>query len=162
MPGDRAWLFPYVAETVPRRDRAVLRPLLPLSVGPVAAIRRWALVDTGAESVLAADWVADAAGVNLGNRLDVVRIGIGGQVADVAFYEVELGLHDPEAPAERISWRADIGFVPRWQAEFPVVLGQVGFLDQFTVTFSRTAAMLAVEPRETFDQRFDAGAAPSS
>jgi hypothetical protein len=35
-----------------------------------------------------------------------------------------------------------------------VVLGQVGFFDQFTVTFSRGAMQLAVEPAEEFDRRW--------
>ncbi|MGQ0743468.1 MAG: hypothetical protein ACT4OS_03855 [Acidimicrobiales bacterium] len=46
-----------------------------------------------------------------------------------------------------------MGFVPRWQAPFPIVAGQIGFLDQFIVTFHRGAALLAVEPGDTFDAR---------
>jgi hypothetical protein len=41
------------------------------------------------------------------------------------------------------------------EAPWQVVLGQVGFFDQFTVTFSRQALRLAVEPVEAFDARFD-------
>jgi len=37
------------------------------------------------------------------------------------------------------------------------VLGQVGFFDQFTVTFSRSALQLAIEPVEAFDNRNGAG-----
>jgi hypothetical protein len=157
IPAPDPWLFPYVAETRPRRAREVLRPLVPVSLGPNGAVRRWALIDTGAENVLAASWVADAAGVDLDDPIDVVRIGIGGQVTDVAFVEVEIGLHHPTEPAERVSWRTEVGFVPGWQAEFPVVLGQVGFVNRFTVTFSRSAAMLAVEAPEVFDGRFGTG-----
>lgn len=72
---------------------------------------------------------------------------------EVAFAEVEILLHAPEAD-EIISWRTDVGFVPRWQAPFPIVAGQIGFLDQFTVTFHRGAALLAVEPWDAFDARF--------
>jgi hypothetical protein len=38
-----------------------------------------------------------------------------------------------------------------------VLLGQVGFFDQFTVTFSRRALQLAVENVEAFDQRYGSG-----
>ncbi len=113
----------------------------------------WALVDTGAENVLAADWLADFAGVDLAAADDRALFGIGGHVVEVAFAEVELRLHAPDT-GEVISWRSDVGFVPRWQAPFPIVAGQLGFLDQLTVTFHRGAAMLAVEPWEVFDDRF--------
>lgn len=113
----------------------------------------WAVADTGAENVLVADWLADFAGVDLSATDDRVLVGIGGQVVEVAFAEVELRLHAPHND-ELISWRSDIGFVPRWQASFPIVAGQLGFLDQFTVTFHRGAATLAVEPWAAFDARF--------
>ncbi len=35
-----------------------------------------------------------------------------------------------------------------------VLLGQVGFFDQFTVTFSRSARQLAIEAAEEFDRRW--------
>ena len=117
----------------------------------------WALVDTGAENILAADWLADFAGIDVSGSEDRLLIGVGGQVVEVGFVEVELRLHAPHDPGEVISWRTDVGFVPNWQAPFPVVLGQVGFLDQFTVTFHRGAAMLAVEDWSAFDGRFGIG-----
>jgi hypothetical protein len=39
------------------------------------------------------------------------------------------------------------------QATFAIGLGQIGFLDRFTVTFHRGAAMLALEDREVFGTR---------
>ena len=35
-----------------------------------------------------------------------------------------------------------------------VLLGSVGFLDQFTVTASRFAQAVAIEDRDAFDERF--------
>lgn len=78
-------------------------------------------------------------------------------MVEVAFVEVELRLHAPRDPDEVITWRADVGFVPQWQAPFAIVLGQVGFLDQFTVTFHRGVAALAVEEWGAFDRRFPTG-----
>jgi hypothetical protein len=114
----------------------------------------WGLVDTGSEHVLAADWLADLAEIDLSASTDKAVIGIGGLVTEVTFTEVELRLHTHDDAAEFLSWRADVGFVPAWQAPFALVLGQVGFLDQFTVTFHRGAATLAIEPWEAFDVRF--------
>lgn len=156
------WLYPYGAERQPRRDREVLRPIVPVSLaGPEPETApRVGLVDTGAENVLAAAWLADLAGVDLSASTDKVLIGIGGQVAEVTFAEVELRLHAADEVDEFTSWRAAVGFVPDWQAPFALVLGQVGFLDRFTVTFHRGAAALAIEDWDVFDARFGNG--PSS
>ena len=121
-------------------------------------VPRAALIDSGAESVLAAGWLADLVGIDPAASEDRATIGIGGQVVEVAFVEVELRLHHVHDAEQSMSWRADVGFVPGWLAPFPVVLGQVGFLDTFTVTFSRGAAMAAVEDWDAFDNRFGTGA----
>lgn len=150
------WLYPYAAERQPWRGREVLRPVVPVSLVGVGVetAPRVGLVDTGAENVLAATWLADLAGVDLSQNTGTALIGIGGQTAEVTFVEVELRLYAPDVGEEYVPWRCDVGFVPQWQAPFAVVLGQVGFLDQFTVTFHRGAASLAIEPWDTFDTRF--------
>jgi hypothetical protein len=114
------------------------------------------LVDTGAENILAAAWLADLAGVDLSANTDKALIGIGGQTAEVTFAEVELRLYAPDAGEEFMSWRCDVGLVPEWQAPFALVLGQVGFLDRFTVTFHRGSALMAIEDWSVFDARFGA------
>ena len=155
------WLYPYAAEPVARRGHEVLRPVVTVSIpGSLPTMEpSWALVDTGAENVLAAAWIADLAGIDLSASTDRVLIGIGGQVAEVTFAEVELRVHAPDDAEALISWRADVGFVPGWQAPFPLVLGQLGFLDRFTVTFHRGAAMLVLEDWDVFDLRFGTGPA---
>ena len=40
-----------------------------------------------------------------------------------------------------------------------MILGQVGFFDQFTVSMSRNAQAMAVEVWDTFDRRFGIGLA---
>lgn len=114
--------------------------------------------DGVAPNIFAADWLANFAGVDVESSQDRLLVGIGGQVVEVAFVEVELRLHAPHDPEEMLTWRADVGFVPQWQAPFPLVVGQVGFLDQFTVTFHRGAATLAIEGWDKFDASF--GLAP--
>jgi len=44
----------------------------------------WALIDTGAEHVFAASWIADFANVDLSRSAETVLIGIGGQVVEVS------------------------------------------------------------------------------
>jgi hypothetical protein len=53
-----------------------------------------------------------------------------------------------------VEWRAEVGFFNEWtSAPWQVLLGQVGFFDQFTVSFSRHTLQLAIEDVEAFDQR---------
>ena len=81
-------------------------------VGPAGETApRVGLVDTGAENVLAAAWLADLAGVDLSHNTDTALIGIGGQTAEVTFAEVELRLYAPDVDEDVISWRCDVGFV---------------------------------------------------
>lgn len=145
-----------MAERQPWRSREVLRPVVPVSVAGAdgETVPRVGLVDTGAENVLAADWLADLAGIDLATSNDTAMISIGGQTAEVRFAEVEFRLYRADAGSDHLSWRCDVGFVRGWQAPFALVLGQSGFLDQFTVTFHRGAAMLAVEGWDAFDGRF--------
>ena len=53
------------------------------------------------------------------------------------------------------SWDAHVAFFSEWtNPPWSVVLGQVGFFDQFTVTFNRAAQALAITALEDFDERF--------
>ncbi|MGH2651975.1 MAG: hypothetical protein ACRDHK_12290, partial [Actinomycetota bacterium] len=135
MPEPFPWLYPYVAERLQRRGREVLRPVIPISLpGAFPGMEpSFGLIDTGAENVFAATWLAELAGIHLTGSNDRLTIGIGGQVAEVTFVEVELRLHAARRTDEFVAWRGDVGFVPDWRAPFPLVLGQTGFLDRFTV-----------------------------
>lgn len=155
------WLYQYLPERALRRGQEILRPVVPASIPGAEA---WveptlALVNTGSENVFAEAWLAEVAGIDL-DQGDRVVIGLGGGVVEARFAEAELRLHAPEEPDEYLSWRADVGFVGSWPAPFPMVVGQRGFLDQFTVTFHRGAGALAVEAWDEFDARF--GRPPSS
>jgi hypothetical protein len=56
--------------------------------------------------------------------------------------------------AETLTWTLDVGFIDDWRPLYPVLLGNAGFLDQFTVTVSRFAQATAVETVAVFDERF--------
>jgi hypothetical protein len=53
-----------------------------------------------------------------------------------------------------MSWDLEVGFIAQWRPLYPCILGNVGFLDRFTVTLSRFSQATAVEPMESFDDRF--------
>jgi hypothetical protein len=113
-----------------------------------------ALVDSGAERVLAAPGIARQIRVTP-DRHHAEPLKIGGEIRMVQPAEVTLRL-SPEPGLPGMEWRAEVGFFSEWtSAPWQVLLGQVGFFNQFTVTFSRHALQLAVEDVETFDERFD-------
>lgn len=150
------WLFPYEEDGV-RLDSVVLRPVAPISiVGREVAPVGPALVDSGCEHVLAAPWVARAALVDLDFSTREVVLGLGGEGVRVRFVDLTVRLHAPGVEGDEvfIEWQTEVGFLSHWRLTFQALLGQVGFLDRFTVTFSRQAQRLAVEDGAAFDRRF--------
>ena len=71
------------------------------------------------------------------------------------FLDMRLRLYAPDGKDEHyVEWETEVGFFDHWKPTFTVLVGQVGFLDQFTVTMSQFARQTAVEPRGHFDERF--------
>lgn len=90
------------------------------------------------------------------DRDDATPLKIGGETRLLHPADVTLRLA-PEPGLPGWEWRAEVGFFSEWtSAPWQVLLGQIGFFDQFTVTFSRSALQLAMEPAETFDGRYGA------
>lgn len=150
------WLYPYQEEEAPD-DSVVLRPVVPVSlIADAASPPVAALVDSGSEHVLAAAWLAEVIGIDLDVSTWSLELGIGGHTVDTRFADVELRLHRPgDRDDEYVEWHAEVGFVSQWRPTWPVLLGQSGFFDQFTVTMSRHAQSLAIDGWEHFDSRFD-------
>lgn len=162
------WIFPYEEELRVEGSGFLRKPLL----RPVVLVRMVgsragehnlaALVDSGCDHVVAAPWVAQDIGVEPdANRQ--IRVRIGGAPRTVRFADVSIRLLPPETPTAEGShdprqtheWQAEVGFFTEWQAPpWNVVLGQVGFFDQFTLTFSREARAVAVTALDDFDRRF--------
>jgi hypothetical protein len=149
-----ARVYPFYAEEHLRRGRTVLRPVVPVSLGDARLVID-ALVDSGSEHVLADATLATVAGIDLENPIDIEEIGLGGGIVEARFVPVTAYLHSPpDRLGDPQTWELDVGFIEGWRPLYPCVLGNVGFLDRFTVTISRFAHATAVEPVTTFDDRF--------
>jgi hypothetical protein len=123
-------------------------------VGRDIAPASFALVESGSEHVLAATWLASSVKVDpsAGRRLD---LGIGGQTVEVRFVDLTLRLLAPGGDDDQfVEWHAEVGFVHHWRPTWPILAGQVGFFDRFTVTMSRLGHQVAIEDTDTFDKRF--------
>jgi hypothetical protein len=164
------WVFHYQEE--PRtgnsflRDRPLLRPSVWVRLAKYEArtqVHR-ALVDSGADHILAPEWLALQIGVDPDESRET-KIRIGGQARMVRFANVTVHLCPPgmdpstsadhEAEDVAIEWEAEVGFFMHWQdPPWLVILGQTGFFDRFTVTMSRLSQCVAIAPRDDFDQRF--------
>lgn len=75
-------------------------------------------------------------------------------VLEIRFADVVLRLGRYGSPDQFVEWRAEVGFMHEWEPPWPAVLGQRGFLDQFTVTMSRLSQAIAIEHTSAFDDRF--------
>jgi len=162
------WIFRYEEELRVEGSDFLRKPLL----RPVVLIRMAgarvgehnvaALVDSGCDHVVAAPWVAQDIGVTPDSSREI-RVRIGGASRTVRFADVSLHLLPPEAPltegnydpADTHEWRAEVGFFTEWEAPpWSILLGQVGFFDQFTLTFNRESQALAVTAVDDFDRQF--------
>jgi Aspartyl protease len=157
------WLYPYREDAQSTRlDGSVFRPFVPVSLAhdnqttwPLTG-----LIDTGADSVLASNLLADQLGVDLDDHDGETTHAVGGRIVNARYKTVSLRLHPADAEeAEYVAWEAQVGFIEGWHSDGLVLLGSVGFLDRFTVTASRFAQAVAVEDRNVFDQRFGVVAA---
>jgi hypothetical protein len=155
------WLYRY-EEDGPRLDSVVLRPVVDVSfVGAETSPPVRALVDTGCGHVLAAPWIAQTVGVNPSASDRCLLLGIGGQQVSVRFVDLTVRLHAPgQDESVFVEWQTEVGFMKQWRPTWPSLVGQVGFLDQFTVTFNHQAQHLAIEPVSAFDHRFGVPLAP--
>ncbi len=153
------WVFPYGEDPVSRTsrlaERTVLRPLRDVTiVGPDEEVTVLALVDSGAEHTLSSAGFARSVGVDPSPGRILV-LGVGGEYRETRFTDVALRLQPPSRRAsEAVEWRTEVGFFTKWEPPYGLVLGQVGFFDQFTVTMSRFSQALAVEALDQFDRRF--------
>jgi hypothetical protein len=130
-------------------------------VGSEASTPVFALADTGCEHALAAPWLANDVGIDPDQAHDEIDLGIGGQVIRVRFVDLILRLHPPDGTDdEYVEWSTEVGLVNEWKPTFPVILGQRGFFDRFTVTFNRQAQATAVEDWDAFDHRYGIALAP--
>lgn len=140
----------------------MLRPVVPIAiVGGTSSPPVDALVDSGSENILASAWLAAAAGLDLAGAHSSLELGMGGHSVTARFLDVQLRLLAPGGSDEDfVEWPAEVGFVEEWRPTWPALLGQVGFLDSFTVTMSRHAQSVAVEAWEVFEDRFSTTALP--
>lgn len=83
------------------------------------------------------------------------ELGIGGGRPYFKFVDLLVRLQYPGgSDAEFIEWEAEVGFCDEWRAPWPVLLGQHGFFDRFTVSMHRSAALTVIEEWGAFDERF--------
>jgi hypothetical protein len=150
-----AWVFQYTdfGESHESLGRPVLRASFPVGV-PGGLVSFSALVDTGGPITLVAHDVVEAVGGDAVDTGETLPIRIGGRSFAAPLYELTLEARPPEAViASPMPWRGLVGVL----SPFPhhgtsIILGQIGFLENFTVTFGPEG--FAVEPAASFEERF--------
>lgn len=116
---------------------------------------RPALADSGSDHTILSPRLADALNLDYDVN-EPLELAFAGPRQEVYPTSVTLSLLPPTGEVGvSLAWEAEVVVASQWVAWFDVLLGQRGFFDLFTTTFSRHAAAFAVEAVDVFDQRFD-------
>jgi hypothetical protein len=140
-----------------RLGQPVLRPFVQIALvnGEASTPQLTGLIDTGADSILASDLLCVELGIDLDDNEGEHTHVVGGGTLNARYKTIGLRLHSRDGATDVYQeWQAPVGFVKGWHNDGFVLLGSVGFLDQFTLTANRFAQGVAVEERDTFDERF--------
>ena len=151
------WLYPYREDPQQTRlGQPVFRPFVPVSLaaGGTSTPELEGLVDTGADAILASDLLAEELSLDLSENDGEELHAVGGRVVTARYKTVALRLHHHVDSGTQRRWEASVGFVDGWHSFGLVLLGNVGFLDHFTVTANRFSQAVAIEERKCFDDRF--------
>jgi hypothetical protein len=148
------WRYPFQLDKP--RQRQVLRPIVSIRLrGEDVSAAAVALVDSGSEHILAAPWLVSDAKVELARPKFETELGIGGGTPLLKFVDLAVRLQHPDGDDDHYAeWTAEVGFSEKWTAPWPILLGQVGFFDAFTVSMHRSAALTVIEEWGRFDERF--------
>ena len=144
------WLYPYRQDAqLGWHGESVLRPLLPVSLvnGAMRTPRLAGLVASGADLTLVSGLLAEQLGIDLEDYEGEGDHLAAGGVVRARYKTIDLRLHAPDAAETGCrEWRSKIGFVENcWPSNGLVVLGNVGFFDQFEVAISAFAHSVAIE-----------------
>lgn len=129
-----------VSYTALSTDVGGARPLLDVVVADMDELRFPALVDSGAVNTLLPRWLADAAGVGLGQS-DRRSLAVASTATEAAFVTTRL-------TAGGHSWECDIGFCDPWPYSWGL-LGQRSFFRYFTITFRAVDLEFEISPVES-------------
>ena len=147
------WVYPYQSD--PTGKEQALRPVARVVVGGDTAARP-AMADTGSDHTIISPGLAAELELDFDTSQPLKLAFAGpGQLVYPAPVSLTL-LPPPGAGREPVTWETEAVVATEWVAWFDVLLGQQGFFDVFTVTFSAHARAFAVEPTEAFDERFEA------
>ena len=150
-----AWQYGYTdfGEGHDRSPQPVLRAVVSVAA-PGAPSRFAAIIDTGGPITVVAAEVLGSGGDPV-KRNQTMMLRLGGSTTEVALYDLTLEVRPPfdSVAAAPMRWRGIVAVLEPWPHHgTAVILGQSGFLDNFTVTFGPDG--FALEPASVFKRRF--------
>jgi hypothetical protein len=152
------WIYPYTdfGEGAGKLERPVLRAVVQVGT-PEGTSSFAAIVDTGGPLTVVARGVL----LSGGDPVDTGRtmlLRLAGASNEVPLYELTLEIRPPNGSngVDPIQWRSVVAVLSPWPHQgTAIILGQSGFIENFTVTFGPSG--FAVESADAFAKRYGQG-----
>jgi hypothetical protein len=149
------WVYPYTdfGEGTGKLERPVLRAVVQVGT-PRATSSFAAIIDTGGPLTVVARGVLLSGGdpVDTGKTM---LLRLAGTSNEVPLYELTLDIRPPHGinGVDPIQWRSVVAVLSPWPHQgTAIILGQSGFIENFTVTFGPSG--FAIESGEAFSHRY--------
>jgi hypothetical protein len=150
------WVYPYTdfGEGTGKLDRPVLRAVVRVGT-PEANSSFAAIIDTGGPLTVVARGVLLSGGdpVDTGKTM---LLRLAGTSNEVPLYDLTLEIRPPHGvdSVDPIQWRSVVAVLSPWPHQgTAIILGQSGFIENFTVTFGPSG--FAIEPAAAFSERYE-------
>jgi len=147
-------IFPYRRYTIDpiySEETTLYRPAIPIQISTSSGqTNTTALLDTGSDATLLPRAVAETIGVTLNNTKTLSVVGIAGQKVIITPALITLTITQGE---DSLTWSTTVGFIDSPNPDYEqAILGHLGCLQFFTVSFDSQIHEIEMVPNEKFPE----------
>ena len=127
--------------TSPFSKKAILRPIIPISIKyGERRLRYEALIDSGADFIILPVGLAEILNIKAKNSKEIYFSGVDGEIIKGIIAEISLEVRRGDSYTTKVVFAKISGTIG--------ILGELGFFDQFIVSFDLIKKEIELKPRK--------------